>query len=52
VASIIRPPFVKHVLELRAAHFRRHPVWVNACNTDLDEPWYDDDPADEATYGP
>jgi hypothetical protein len=52
MASIMRPPFIKHVLEQRAADFRRHPVWVNAYNTDLEEPWYDDDPADEATYRP
>jgi len=26
----MRPTFVKHVLELRANDFDRHPVWINA----------------------
>jgi hypothetical protein len=48
----MRPPFIKHVLELRAEDFERHPVWINAYNTDLDEPWYYEEASDEATYRP
>jgi hypothetical protein len=48
----MRPPYFKHVLELKEPDFEQHPIWICAYNTDVDEAWFEEDPADEATYRP
>jgi hypothetical protein len=47
-----RPTWYKHVLDLRRADLVEHPIWVCAYNSDIDEPWFVEDPADEATFMP
>jgi hypothetical protein len=37
---------------MRRADFVEHPIWVCAYNTDIGEPWFEEEPADEATFMP
>lgn len=50
--SMKRPDFIKTIHELSLNDLKRHPIWLNAYNTDIEEPWYDEAPADEVTYRP
>ena len=43
---------IKHILDLQPNDFVQNPIWVCAYNTDLKEPWYEENPADEVTYMP